>query len=173
MKPILLFIKVFFLIFFYATLTGQVSAQQFDFGKAAAFDDAELSKAMPLLAKQIIADYKEEDRQKYLNNLFRLQMIAGDYAAANETIKLLRLILRASDPVYANVVYTQYEIFSDAKLRQAAGNTSFDEAFKQSFREVFGKLSDKDAYLASTSFAFDLTRAQNDFQKLLEPQKEK
>ncbi len=99
--------------------------------------------------------------------------MAGDYAAANDTIKLLRGIIRASDPVYANVVYTQYEIFSDAKLRQAAGNTSFEEAFKQSFRDIFGKLSDKDAYLASTSFAFDLTRAQKDLQKLLEPQKEK
>src|SRR5215212_4583714 len=142
-------IKILCLVFLGVTLTFQTSAQQLDFNKLAVSDDVELSKAMPNLAKQIIASYKEQDRQKYLNNLFRLQMIAGDYAAAKDTIKLLRDILRASDPVYANVVYTQHEIFSDAKLRQAAGNTSFDEAFKQSFRDVFGKLSDKDAYLAS------------------------
>lgn len=168
-------IKILRLVFLGVMLTAaQASAQQLDFTKLAATDEAELLKAMPALAKQIIANYKEEDRQKYLNNLFRLQMIAGDYAAAKDTIKLLRGVLRASDPVYANVVYTQHEIFSDAKLRQAAGgNTSFEEAFKQSFRDIFGKLSDKDAYLASTSFAFDITRAQNDLQKLLEPQKEK
>ena len=166
-------IKILCLVFLAATLTLQTSAQLLDFNKLAVADEMELSKAMPTLAKQIIASFKETDREKYLNNLFRLQIIAGDYTAANDTIKLLRDILRASDPVYANVVYTQYEIFSDAKLRQAAKNTSFEEAFKQSFRDVFGKLSDKDAYLASTSFAFDLTRAQNDLQKLLEPQKEK
>ena len=166
-------IKILCLVFLGVTLTFQTSAQQLDFDKSAAFDNVELSKAMPALAKQIIANYKEENRERYLNNLFRLQMIAGDYAGANDTIKLLRGILRASDPVYANVVYTQYEIFSDAKLRQAAGNTSFEEAFKQSFQDIFGRLSDKNAYLASTSFASDLTRLQNDLQRLLEPQKEK
>lgn len=166
-------IKRLCLVFLGVMLTTLASAQQLDFNKLAASDDVELSKAIPNLAKQVIANYKEEDRQKYLNNLFRLQMIAGDYAAAKDTIKSLRDVLRASDPVYANVVYTQHEIFSDAKLRQAAGNTSFEEAFKQSFREIFGKLSDKNAYLASTSFAFDIARAQNDLQKLLEPQKEK
>jgi putative CocE/NonD family hydrolase len=166
-------IKILCLVFLGLLLTTQTSAQQLDFNKLAASDEVELSKAMSNLAKQIIANYKEEDRQKYLNNLFRLQMIAGDYAQAKETIKLLRDILRASDPVYANVVYTQHEIFSDAKLKQAVNNISFEEAFKQSFRDIFGKLSDKNAYIASTIFTFDLTRAQNDLQKLLEPQKEK
>ena len=167
------FIKILCLVFLGVMLTTQASAQQLDFSKLAASDDVELSKVMPTLAKQIIANYKEEDRQRYLNNLFRLQLIAGDYATAKDTIKLLRGILRVSDPANANSIYTQYEIFSDAKLRQAAGNTSFEEAFKQSFRNIFGKLSDKDAYIASTSFASDLTRLQNDLQKLLEPQKEK
>jgi hypothetical protein len=160
-------------MFSWVIIITPLSAQQLDFNKIVVTDEAELSKAMPGLAKQVIANYKDEDREKYLNNLFRLQIIAGDYAAAKDTIKLLRDILRASDPVYANVVYTQHEIFSDAKLRQAARNISFEEAFKQSFRDVFGKLSDKNASLASTSFAYDLTRAQNDLQKLLEPQKEK
>ena len=63
--------------------------------------------------------------------MFRLQIIAGDYAAANERIKSLRDILRASDPVNATVVYTQYGIFSDAKLRQAAGKMiTSDISFK-------------------------------------------
>ncbi|MGH9871264.1 MAG: CocE/NonD family hydrolase [Pyrinomonadaceae bacterium] len=151
----------------------QTVAQQLDFNKAAATDEVELAKMMPILARETIAVYEDDDRQKYLNSLFRLQIIAGEYAEAKDTIKLLREIIRVSDPVYANAVYTQFEIFSDAKLRQAAGNTSFEGAFKQSFRDVFGKLSGKDAYLASTSFALDLTRAQNDLQKLLELQKEK
>src|ERR1043166_7742198 len=93
-------IKILCLVFPAVTLTFQTSAQQLDFSKLAVADEMELSKAMPTLAKQIIASYKETDREKFLNNLFRLQIVAGDYAAANDTIKLLRDILRASDPVY-------------------------------------------------------------------------
>lgn len=161
------------LMFLCLLVTTRGSAQQLDFNRIDITIEAEVSKAMPGLAKQVIANYKEDDRQRYLNNLFRLQMIAGDYTAAIDTLKSLRGVLRASDPAYANVVYMQYEIFLDAKLRQVARNTTFAEAFKQSFRDLFGKLNDKDAYLAGPSFASDLTRLQNDFQSLLEAQKQK
>ncbi|HTK82453.1 MAG TPA: CocE/NonD family hydrolase [Bacteroidota bacterium] len=148
-------------------------AQQLEFNSAAASDEAAVSKALPGLAKQVIAVYKDDNRQTYLNNLFRLQIIAGNYSKAIESIKSFRDILRASDPVNANVVYTQYELYADAKLRQTAENISFDQAFKQSFREIYGNLSDKNAYIASTSFSFDVPRAQSDLQKLLDAQKEK
>lgn len=154
-------------------VTAHASAQKLDFNRTASADEVELSKALPVLAKQVIAIYKDEDRKNYLNNLFRLHMIAGNYATAIDTIKSLRDILRAGNPVSANAVYTQYEIFSNAKLRQAAENISFEKAFQRSFRDIFGTLSDKNAYLASTSFSFDVPRAQNDLQQLLEPQKEK
>jgi hypothetical protein len=39
-------------------------------------DSIELSKAIPVLAKQVIVNYKDDDYKKYLNNLFRLQMVA-------------------------------------------------------------------------------------------------
>jgi hypothetical protein len=160
------------LIFFGAALAFQSQAQQLKIDKIVVGNDAELSISMPALARQVIAVYKEEDRQKYLNNLFRMQVVAGDYSAAKETIKLLRGVIRTTDPGYANAVYRQFEIFSDAKLRDD-GHTSFEDSFSQSFRDIFGQLSDKDAYLASTSFAFDLTRARNDLQKLLDPYKGK
>lgn len=173
MKPALLLIKVLCLMFLGVTVITQASAQQLDFDKFAAADEVELSKAMAGLAKQIIAGYKEEDREKYLNNLFRLQMIAGNYAGSNATLKSLRKILKASDPIYANATNLQFEIFSNAKLRQAAGNISFEDAFRESFRDAYGKLDDKTAFRVSKSFIYDLTRAQNDFRKSLDQQKDK
>jgi putative CocE/NonD family hydrolase len=161
------------LIFLCIIGATQAAAQQLSFNKAAATDPVELAQTMPGLAKQVMANYKDEDRERYLNNLFRLQMIAEQYSEAIASIRLLRDILKANDPVYANVTYTQYEIFSQAKLRQAARNISFEEAFRQSFRDALGKLSDKEAFRVTYSFSFDLTRAQNDLQKLLDQQKEK
>ena len=81
-------------MFYFSSLLGAViittaSAQQLDFNSLASADELELSKAMPTLAKQVIANYKDEDRQKYLNNLFRLQIIARDYAAANEWLTVV------------------------------------------------------------------------------------
>jgi putative CocE/NonD family hydrolase len=151
----------------------QTVAQQLDFNKAAATDEAELAKTMPILAREIIAVYKDDDRRKYLDYLFRLQMIAGQFTQANATIESLRDILKASDPVYANVTYMQYEIFSNAKLIQAARNISFEDAFKESFRAAYSKLSDKDAYRVSDSFTYDLTRAQNGLQESLDKLKDK
>jgi putative CocE/NonD family hydrolase len=154
--------------------TAQVAAQQLDFNKVAATDPAELAKTMPGLAKEVMANYKNENREMYLNNLFRLQMIAEQYAEANATIKSLRDILKANDPVYANVTYTQYEIFSNAKLIQAATNISFEDAFRQSFRDTYGKLSDKEAYRVSGSFIYvDLNRTQKELQESLAKLKDK
>jgi uncharacterized protein len=172
-KPGLLLLKLLGVVLLSVTANTQASAQQLNFDKSAATDDVELSKAMPELAKQIIAGYKEEDRQKYLNNLFRLQMIAGNYAGANAAIKALRETPGANDPVYRSATNLQYEIYANARLNQAAANIPFEDAFKQSFREAFGKLDDKTAFRVSGAFTYDLNNGQNELRKLLGPLKDK
>ena len=151
----------------------QAAAQLFEFNKAAVLDSAELAKAMPRFAKEVIAAYKDEDRKKYLDNVFRLQMIAGNYGQAIVAISSLRELLSAGNSANASVMYTQYEIFSTARILQASGNSSFEEAFRQSFRAAYSKLNDKDAYTVSSSFTFDLSRAQKDLQESLDKLKER
>jgi hypothetical protein len=51
-------------------------AQQLDFKQAATADPAELAESMPALARAVIAAYHDDDRGKYLDNLFRLQIAA-------------------------------------------------------------------------------------------------
>jgi len=75
----------------FLTAASLAAAQPFDFPEAAVGDAAALTKAMPALAEQVIATYKEDDRGKYLDNLFRLQMVAGHYSAAAD---------RAERPVF-------------------------------------------------------------------------
>lgn len=166
-------IKLLWLVFLCLIAAVSASAQQLDFNKAAAADEAELARTMPVLAKEIIAVYKDEDRERYLNNLFRLQVIAGNYSEANATIKSLRQIPKANDPVYRNATNLQYEIFSNAKLIQVAKNISFEDAFQESFRETYGKLDDKTAFRINRAFVYNLTQGQNDLRKSLDQQKDK
>jgi putative CocE/NonD family hydrolase len=142
--------------------------QQLDFPGAAVSDNEALSRVIPGLARQVIAIYKEADQAVYLDNLFRLQMVAEDYDGAKATLKSLRDVLRRTDPVYADDTYVQYEILSDARLLEAAGKTSFEDAFAQCFGRVYRKLDDQAALRVSDSFVYDLARARNDLQKSLE-----
>lgn len=143
-------------------------AQQLDFKQAATSDPAELAKAMPALARAVIAAYRDEDRGEYLNNLFRLQIVAGDYAGAKASIEHLRALLKESEPASASIVYAQYEIFSDAKLRQAERRAAFDDAFREAFRAAYDKMSDNEAFRASTTFSFDAAQAREDLRAALE-----
>src|SRR6185503_8169273 len=65
-------------------------AQTFDFPAGAAESPAALSQALPGLARQVIAAYREEDRRKALDNLFRLQIASGQYAEAARSLASLR-----------------------------------------------------------------------------------
>jgi putative CocE/NonD family hydrolase len=143
------------------------------FSKAAATDRAELAKMMPDLAREIIAKYHDQDREKYLDNLFRLQIVAEQYAEANASRKSLREVLQARAPVHAQVTDIQYDLFAGAKLIQAARQVPFAEAFQQSFRDTYSNLQDKDAYVASRSFNYDLSWADHELQDLLNPLKDK
>jgi len=167
-----LLIKLFGLMFLFAMMSAPATAQQLNFESVATVDDLEASKAVPLLAKEIIVLYKDEDRAKYLNNLYRLQIIAEQYSEAVSTLKSYRDLLKTANSFQANSSVV-HELFSNAKLIQAGKNISFENAFQQSFRGSFGKLNDKDAIQALWYFVYNPARARNSLQSLLDKQKDK
>src|SRR5262245_31327551 len=113
---------------------SQGSTQELDLPQAAVKDEAALAGAMPGLAKRVIAIYQEPDRDRYLYALFRLQMVAGQYAEAVTTLRSLTELRKTKDP--ANVLrLLPSEIMAKAKSRQTASGQSFEEAFKQEFHD--------------------------------------
>ena len=114
-------------------------AQSFDFPGAAAETPAALATSMPELAGKVIAVYWEDDRRRYLDNLFRLQIVAGQYAEASKTLASLRA-LPAETRVSSQAGATQvlYAIFARAKARQGQDGSSSTAAFQRSFRETLG-----------------------------------
>jgi len=94
--------------------TPCVSAQKFEFPATAVEDASTLSKYIPGLAKRVIAVYRDDDRAKYLDTLFRLQIVAGDYRDALKTLASLRGLptSRISPHTAANLLYS---VFAEVK----------------------------------------------------------
>src|ERR1700680_2696950 len=65
-------------------------AQTFAFPSSAVDSRADLTKAMPKLAKVLTASYKDGDYRAYLDNLFRLQIVAGQFDGAAASLSALR-----------------------------------------------------------------------------------
>jgi uncharacterized protein len=129
-----------------------VCAQQVYFKKSIITDSMECEKAMPIIAKELIKLYKGSDQKKYLNNLFRLQIISEAFNDANKSIETLRAISKESSPKFSDLFLIQHELFSKSKLKQKATHESFDAVFKQSIKTLFSNLDDKSAAHIYTNF---------------------
>ena len=164
--------KLLFLALLCFAFGSGASTQELDLPQAALKDEAALAEAMPGLAKQVISIYEEPDRSRRLNALFRLQMVAGQYAEAVATLRSLIELRQATSPASA-LPLLPFEIAAKAKAKQATSGLSFDEAFKQEFREVFDHLDDKSAGEALVWFGADMNRARNDLRAAVERQKGK
>jgi hypothetical protein len=165
-------IKLIALIWVGLGLVTQAQAQQIEFNQDAATDATELAKEMPRLAKSVLAVYQESDREKYLDNLFRLQLVAGDYSGASASLASLRG-LRDPTRSQSAVSNLRWEIYAKALSRQVARQESFDEAFKQSFREAFTPLDNQTAIQALYFFGTSLNILESGLRQALDQQKGK
>ena len=147
-------------------LASCCQAQQFYFPKINTNDSVEIAKEMPVFAAAVLLKYKDQgDKKTYLDNLFRLQILAEKYAGADETIASLRTISAGKDPVH--LLYIQHELFSRAE--STSTREFFKTVFAQLFRSFFKGVDDKSAYHSYTAF---ITRdgiddLKNDFQSSL------
>lgn len=124
-----------------------------------------VDQAMPELAREAMAAYREDDRQRYLGTRFRLQMVAGGYAQAVDDIEAIRALRK--DPPSQPPLYLQYEVYARAKDRQARRGIPFAQAWRDAFAERFGALDDKVALQAEFSFGGFLPRMRGDLDAAL------
>lgn len=138
------------------------AAQDFAWNKDARGDDAGLARSVPALARQMLAGWHDDDRDRDLVARFRLQLVAGDARGALASIRALRALRAAEGARDAGTAYLQYEIFADAKDRQVRERIAFDEAFRRSFRAIVGALDDVAAQQALSAFSIDPKRNEDD-----------
>src|SRR3989442_3407234 len=106
---------------------------------------------MPRLAAAVLATYRDTTRARFLDNLFRLQILTGRYREAAASLaegRALRTSRQDTTP-QAHALYVQYEIFARAKSVAESGGRPFPETFAASFRETFARLDARTAALAA------------------------
>jgi len=125
-------------------LTRYCTAQQFTLTKTAGDDSASVARQISLLANNVIKTYRDQNRETYLEKLFRLQMLANRYPGSLATIKTLRTTPLAER--YLTRRYLPYELFAKAKMKQGSSSSAFLRAYTSLLKSTFKRLDDKTAY---------------------------
>lgn len=120
------------------------------------------------IAQTLIANYRESDRETYLDNLLRLQIVTGRYTEVQKTMAALR-DLRAGNPNgLLPVSNIQYEVYAEAKIRETRDGLPFDQAFSGAFRDIVGALDDATvANPVRWAFGTSVNRLENDLRTTL------
>ena len=123
-----------------------MQAQKFSFPKTAVTDSLILEKQMPGLAAQVISNlqtvkHKPENNIDFLDNLFRLQIVAKDYKKAIMTLSEYRN--EFADHNMGGYKSMGYELYSLAKLAQTETKASFPNALQSVFNKKYESIDPK------------------------------
>jgi len=131
-------------VLFFAILTGlRVQAQQFFFSRENFKDSVVLARAIPVLAEEVIAQYRNAKKVEYFDALFRYMVVANQYSNAIAALDSLRKAIPPASGLSVNVAGKQYEDYCLARLGQQGGNLSFEGIFKKIFTQTYENLDDE------------------------------
>ena len=150
--------------------TAAAQAQRFPTPQT---DSLALARDMPVLATQVIDQYKDTDRARMLDNLFRLQIVAGRYDDAVRSLGELRAIRTRSATTKpdARAADIQYEIWARAMAASKRSGVSFNDAFPTAFRQVFATLDDRTSALVIRALSVNPPSLRGALQRILDQQK--
>jgi putative CocE/NonD family hydrolase len=147
------------------------AAPDLEFHSPSAAADPTTPAIMRDLAERILPVYQEADPDRYLANLSALQMVTGNYSAADvsrQSLRDRRRRFEAGRPIGHGAIF---DIYAYAKALEAENHVSFADGFARSFREVIGRLSDHDAYSVTRWLATSPTVSRDALQKALDQQR--
>src|SRR5579862_450563 len=127
-------------------------AQQFPFSPPVSRNPADLSRAMARLANAVISVYRDSDPESFLDYEFRLQMVAGRYADAVQTIQKLRARPDSLDPPQGRARDAQYEMLARAEARHVRDGTPLADAFADEFHAFVRPLDNRTSALVVRLF---------------------
>jgi uncharacterized protein len=157
-----------FLCLLCAASPAVADSPMLEFHAPATPEDPTTPAVMRDLAERLLPVYEDSDPDRYLANLSALQMVAGDYAAADvsrQTLRDRRRLANAGRPIGTGVIY---DVYAYAKTIEAENRVSFSQAFTRSFNEVVHRLNDHDAYLIKRWLATSPEVSRDAFQSTLD-----
>jgi putative CocE/NonD family hydrolase len=155
------------------TLTGflliliaiSCNGQRFYFSSKNYSDSISLAKAIPGLSKQVIIKYKSSDKEEYFDNVFRYQLVAGEFSAAKISIDSVRKFNKKSES--AATMGIQYESYLLTKIKQKTDNRSFEILYPSILSTLLRNLPEKAKASAEGYFMADVNELKAKLNKLL------
>ena len=115
------------------------SAPQFAAPKG---DSTVFAQSLGTLAQQVAVAYHDDNRARYLDNLFRIQLVAGRYTEAIGSFQSLRDSRAGNPSPQTRAMDVQHGIDAQAAAKQHDGLPA-DLALRQAFQEVLGPSDDR------------------------------
>jgi uncharacterized protein len=150
-------------------VANPLRAQEIPFRTTGFTDDSATAASMREIARGALEVYANPDSDVYLDNLGRLQTIAGEFAQGAQTLARLRLRRVRANAVKRATLVVPYEVYARARAKRAAANQSSESAFLESYGEVVGALDDRVAgYEIPWVFGTSLAFLENNFRQGLD-----
>ncbi len=141
------------------TPARQVSAQGFVLSEGQLADSAALARSMPALARSVLAVYTNSNQRDSLDDVFRFQLVAGEYAAAERSLAALHAMRTsegAATSAQNRATNVQYSIYVQARTDAAASPRDFAATFPAAFRAAFARMDDRTAAMVMREFGASL-----------------
>ncbi len=105
---------------------------------------------MPVLAEKAIVAYTELNKGAYLDNLFRLQLVAKKYSVMYATLNTFGQEV-LGDSIKNKAVGFAYKIYANTAVKQPKNPTELESVFTNSFYQFYNQL-DKDGQPKAEGF---------------------
>jgi uncharacterized protein len=144
------------------------AAEDLDFRAPAGPDGPLTATAMRSLAVRALPVYQNPVRAQFLANLSALQMVAGDYVAANATRESLDEVRRRSKSAPAIDLSIIYDLYARARATEVKNHSTFERAFTDVFHQTVSPLGDLAAFTVTRWLATPLPVFRSNFQSELD-----
>jgi uncharacterized protein len=142
-----------FLMICLCSLAASAAAQSINLPADMA-DEAALPRVMPRFAKTVIG-MQEDGRPADLASLFRVQLVAGLYGDALATLDKLRAPLIENPSPRVRARFWEYVLYARSVLKAAETKSTFQDAYRESFRALIRPLDNRTAAIAVNGLSFD------------------
>ncbi len=157
------------LIFFFGLSITNIFSQNFYLSKEILANPSLLDKEIPKIAKSILNNYTEKDKETYYINKRALEILSGQYQDAFVSIDSLRNILGKEYPDEAMLISSQYELY----LRGLTSKTSFEDAYRTAFKVLYDPLTEFAKLRFPGRFHVNIGEREEEIQEILDKQKNK
>ncbi len=139
------------------------TAQKLYFQKSNYSDSIQFEKNISYLAKQVSELYKDANATTYYNNLFRIQLVAGDYEAAMQSLKKSDW-LDHGDSISPSGLESPYKMFIKSLLLHPTSE-NFNNIYTKIFRDYYKTLNLEGKKRLEDYFENDISEMNYNFQE--------